>query len=208
MSGVSTPSLRLSRTMTRTVPPSRRNARSCSSAQICALDRHTSSRTDLREQPSVRTKRRVRRYLPVPRVADHRPLAVVDLAFFAGRRRDDDARLGRRAAAQRHDEATDTRVPRGKAVVVDEVLPDGHGVAATRQRLGDQLAIRLAGARARRAARRWRTPGVGGHLRAVMAGFDGPRSVDTSVGNGRFCFRFAAAGRGRAPRSRRLSDSR
>ena len=29
-----------------TVPPSRRNARSCSSAQICALDRHVSSRTD------------------------------------------------------------------------------------------------------------------------------------------------------------------
>src|ERR671910_43816 len=66
MSGVRTPSLRLSRTITRTVPPSRRNARSWSSAQICALDRHTSSRTDLREQPSVRTKRRVRRYLPVP----------------------------------------------------------------------------------------------------------------------------------------------
>ena len=64
------------------MPPSRRNARSCSSAQICALDRHTSSRTDLREQPSVRTKRRVRRYLPGAAVADHRPLAVVDLAFF------------------------------------------------------------------------------------------------------------------------------
>ena len=36
-------------------------------AQICALDRHTSSRTDLREQPRVRTKRRVRRYFPVLR---------------------------------------------------------------------------------------------------------------------------------------------
>ena len=35
--------------------------------QICALERHTSSRTDLREQPRVRTKSRVRRYLPVPR---------------------------------------------------------------------------------------------------------------------------------------------
>ena len=42
-------SLRLSSTTTRTVPPSRRNARSCSSAQTCALDRWTSSRTALRE---------------------------------------------------------------------------------------------------------------------------------------------------------------
>ena len=35
--------------------------------QIWALDRHTSSRTDLREQPRVRTKSRVRRYFPVLR---------------------------------------------------------------------------------------------------------------------------------------------
>ena len=65
MSGVSTPSPKLSRTMTLTVPPNRRNARSCSSAQICALDRHVSRRTHLREYPSVSTKRRTRRYLPV-----------------------------------------------------------------------------------------------------------------------------------------------
>jgi len=45
----------------------RRNARSWSSAQICALDRHTSNRTDLREHPRVRTKSRVRRYFPVLR---------------------------------------------------------------------------------------------------------------------------------------------
>src|SRR5260370_35844805 len=64
-SGVSTPSPKLSSTMTLTVPPNRRNARSWSSAQICALDRHVSSRTHLREQPSVSTKRRTRRYLPV-----------------------------------------------------------------------------------------------------------------------------------------------
>ena len=190
MSGVRTPSRRLSRTITRTVPPSRRNARSCSSAQICALDRHTSSRTDLREQPSVRTKRRVRRYLPGAAVADHRPLAVVDLAFLAGRRRDDDARLGRRAAAQGHDEAADTRVPGGKAVVVDQVLPDGDGVAPTRERLGDDLAIRLAGARARGSARRWRTHGVGGHPLARNCRFC-PEVGGHLLGNGRFCFRFA-----------------
>ena len=37
--------------------------------------------------------------LPGAPVADHRPaVTVVDLAFFAGRRRDDHARLDRRAA--------------------------------------------------------------------------------------------------------------
>ena len=40
-----TPSRKLSRTTTRQVPPSRRNARSCNSAQTCALERHTRSRT-------------------------------------------------------------------------------------------------------------------------------------------------------------------
>ena len=174
MSGVSTPSLRLSRTMTRTVPPSRRNARSCSSAQICALDRHTSSRTDLREQPERQDEEPRASVLARAAVADHRALAVVDLAFFAGRGRDDDARLGGRAAAQRHDEAADARVPRGEAVVVDQVLPDRHRVAAARQRLGDQLAIRLAGARARRARRRGARR-VGGHRSHEMAGFAGTR---------------------------------
>lgn len=42
--------------------------------------------------------------------------------------RDDDACLGRRRAAQFQDEAPDTRVPRGEAVVVDQVLPDRNGV--------------------------------------------------------------------------------
>ena len=136
----------------------------------------------------------MRRYLPGLRVAHHRPVAVIDLAFLAGRRGDDDARLGRDAAAQLDDEAPDARIPRGEAVIVDEVLPDRHRVAAAPQRLGDQLAIRLAGARTRRATRpgdrsqsRWTPPPggrfwplrVGGHLPA-MAGFAARGSVDTS----------------------------
>ena len=48
-------------------------------------------------------------------------------------------------------------------MVVDEVLPDGHGVAATGQRLGNQLAVRLAGTRTRRAPRAGDGPRVGGH---------------------------------------------
>ena len=86
---------------------------------------------------------------------------------------------GGRAAAQGHDEATDARVLRRKAVVVDEVLPDGDGVAAARERLRDELPIRLAGAGTRGAARRWRPHRVGGHPGRRMAGF-APRSVDTS----------------------------
>jgi len=47
----------------RVAPPSRRNARSCSSAQMRALERNVSRRTDLRLEPSVITNKRVRRYL-------------------------------------------------------------------------------------------------------------------------------------------------
>src|SRR5207247_3349613 len=82
-------------------------------------------------------------------IADHRALAVVHLAFVARRRRDDDARVRRSATAQGDDEATDTGVARGKAVVIDEVLPDGHRIAPPRERLGDDLAIRFTRARAR-----------------------------------------------------------
>ena len=121
------------------------------------------------------------------RVPHHRPVAVIDLAFFAGRGGDDDARLGRRRAPRSVcDEAPHARIPRGEAVAIDQVLPDRHRVAATPERLDDQLSIRLARARTRRAARaRDRAESVdtsalvagfagrvGGHL-PEMAGFDG-----------------------------------
>ncbi len=125
--------------------------------------------------------------LPGASVTDHRPFAVVDLAFLTGRRRDDDARVRRRIAAQGHDEATDTRIPPRKAVVVDQVLPDGDGVAATRQAGGDELAIRLAGARTRGSARRRRTHRVGGHLLARNGRFC-PEVGGHLLGNGRFWF--------------------
>ena len=115
------------------------------------------------------------------RVAHHRPLAVVDLAFFAGRGGDDDARLGRRRAAQLRDEAPDAGVPRGEAVVIDQVLPDRHRIAAAR-RAPRRSARGTARRRSRSArARRCGRPesvdtsgrmagfdgaGVGGHLRA------------------------------------------
>jgi hypothetical protein len=60
-----TPSRRLSRTTTFGTPPSRRKARSWSSAQIRVEDLNVSSRTDFRLKPSVITNSRVRRYFPV-----------------------------------------------------------------------------------------------------------------------------------------------
>ena len=47
------------------VLPSLRNARSCNSAHVCALDCHVRSRTAFRECARVRTKSRVRWYFPV-----------------------------------------------------------------------------------------------------------------------------------------------
>jgi hypothetical protein len=46
-------------------PPSRRNARSWSRAQIAELERSVRSRTALRLYASVNTNKRTRRYFPV-----------------------------------------------------------------------------------------------------------------------------------------------
>ena len=99
------------------------------------------------------------------RVTDHRTIAVIDLAFLACRGGDDDPRIGRGRTTQRLHEPTDTRIARDEAVVIDEVLPNGHRVAATTQRLGDQLAIRLARARTRGASGTRDRVRVGGHWR-------------------------------------------
>ncbi len=56
---------------------------------------------------------------------------------------------------------------RGEAVVVDEVLIDGDGIAPTTDGLCNELAIQLAGARARRPRRR----GVGGLRRGNGRGW-------------------------------------
>ena len=92
------------------------------------------------------------------------PFAVVDLAFLARGGRDDHARFGRRGAAERQHEAPDTRVPRREAVVVDQVLPDGHGVAPTARapRRSARGTARRRSHSARARAPGW--PRVGGHL--------------------------------------------
>jgi hypothetical protein len=67
MSGVMTPSRRLSSTTTRGTPPSWRKARSYSSAQMRDDDFQDSRRTDFRLHPSVSTKSLTRLYLPLSR---------------------------------------------------------------------------------------------------------------------------------------------
>ena len=120
------------------------------------------------------------------RVADHRPAAVVDLRLLARSGRDDHPGLGGGALSELGDETPHTGIAGRKAVRVDQLLPDGHGVAAAVDGLDDQLAVRFAGAgprrrggvvpgrgdgRTRARARRRCHRRVGGHLRR----------------NGRFC---------------------
>ena len=75
-------------------------------------------------------------------------------------------------------------------MIVDEVLLDRHRVAAAADGLLNQLAIRLAGAGARRS----RTGGgVGGHLGRRNCRF-WPRVGGHLLGNCRFCCRLRSAG--------------
>ena len=91
MSGVSTPSRRLSSTTTRVAPPSRRKAFSCSSAQICELERKTSRRTRLAAVAQRQHEQPRAPVLAGVRIAHHRAGAVIDLRFFAGCGLDDRA---------------------------------------------------------------------------------------------------------------------
>ena len=137
----------------------------------------------------------------------HRALAVIDLALFARTRGDDDARLGRRGAAQFCHEATDACVLRGEAVILDEILLDGHRIAAAGQRLVNQLAIGLAGARTRRSTGPRRQPRVGGHL--ARGGRLCRRVGGHLPGNCRFWWTFAwptAAADGNPRRAQVLAD--
>jgi hypothetical protein len=81
--------------------------------------------------------------LPRDRVPHHRTVAVVDLPFFARGGHDHGMRVGRLRAAQLAHEAPHAGVPGREAVLVDQVLPDRHGVAAAAEGQLDQLPIRL-----------------------------------------------------------------
>ena len=71
-------------------------------------------------------------------------------------------------------------------MVIDQVLPDGHGVAPPADGLGDQLAVGLAGARLRRPTRA--VSGRGHDGRRTRAGHRSRRRVGGRLRrNGRFC---------------------
>ena len=120
------------------------------------------------------------------RVTDHGSFAVINLAFLSGGAGDDDPGLDGGLTPDGRDEAPHARIARREPVVVDQVLPDGHGVAPAAERVDDQVAVRLAGARL------WRSTGAvlgrGGGLPRDRVGGGCRRRVGGHLRrNGRFC---------------------
>ena len=89
----------------------------------------------------------MRRYLPLLRIAHHGTVAVIHLRFFARRGFDHHASFRRGDSALLAHEPLDAVVAPREAVVVHQILPDGHRVAATRQPQFDDFPVGLAGAR-------------------------------------------------------------
>jgi hypothetical protein len=88
-------------------------------------------------------------------------------------RDDERVRLGRLRPAEATHEAAHAGVLGGKAVVVDEIAPDRHRVAAPADRELDQVPVRLARTGGRRPAGRWRPrrqPGGGRQTHAKVGG--------------------------------------
>ena len=105
---------------------------------------------------------------------------------FGRARRDDGPRLDGGLLPERRDEAPYACITSREAMVIDQVLPDGHGVAPPADGLGDQLAVGLAGARLRRAA--GAVSGRGRGVTRPRAGRRRPRRVGGHLRrNGRFC---------------------
>ena len=86
-----------------------------------------------------------------PLIADHGAFVpVIDLRFFARRRADHGAGLGRRVSAQPANKALHREIARLEAVIGHQILPDGHGIPAMTQAELDSLPEWLAGRRRRR----------------------------------------------------------
>jgi hypothetical protein len=66
-------------------------------------------------------------------IAHHRPCAEINLAFFTRFRLDDHPRFRRYCSAQLAHESLDTLIAACKPVAIDQILPDTHRVAASRQ---------------------------------------------------------------------------
>ena len=79
------------------------------------------------------------------RVPHHRTRTVIDLGLFSCGGEDDPHRFWQLRSAQLAHKALHRLVAAGKAVIGNQVLPDGHGIPATTQPLLDQFAVGLAG---------------------------------------------------------------
>ena len=120
-------------------------------------------------------------------VTDHRSFAVVDLSFLPSIGGDHRPSRNRRLLPDGRDEAPHARIARREAVVVDQVLPDGRGVAPAAERVDDQLAVGLARARLWRSTGLLRGDGCGG--RGALAGRRSRRRVGGHLlRNGRICW--------------------
>ena len=120
------------------------------------------------------------------RVTDHRSLAVVDLCFLRRGGGDDHPSLDGGLLPNGRDEAPHARIARRESMVIDQVLPDGHGVAPSAKCFDDQLTVGFAGARPRRST--GALPGPGGGGTRARTGRGCHRRVGGHLRrNGRFC---------------------
>src|SRR6267143_1748741 len=78
------------------------------------------------------------------RVAHHRTTAVVDLRLFSCGGENNACRFWK-LGAKLANEALHRLVASSKALIGDQILPDGHGIPATTESLLDQIAVWLAG---------------------------------------------------------------
>ena len=130
MSGLSTPSRKLSSTTTRVVRPT---------AKGFLVELGPGLRTGAKDQQTYRLAAVAQSHDEQPSasvlatllVAHHRTGAVVDLGFFARCRQNNTDGLRAVSAVQLTDEALDRLIAAAIAVLIDQVLPDGCGVAST-----------------------------------------------------------------------------
>ena len=104
-------------------------------------------------------------------ITHHRAVAIVHLPFFTRCGDDDCTRFQRLDSAQLSDVAFDALVCAGESTLIDQVLPDSHGIAAAGDAEFDQFVEGFTGTRGRAPGWRWLNhwrPGfgaeVGGHL--------------------------------------------
>jgi hypothetical protein len=84
--------------------------------------------------------------VPILRIAHHRARSVIDLSFFSGGGLNDPYGLWQLGSAKFVNKTLHALVAKGKSVIGNPILPDGHGIPATTQPLLNEFAVRLAGA--------------------------------------------------------------